>query len=742
VWLWQTTWPDWLLTLLVLLFVLHTLVACVAYVGHRPRFFVLALLRAVLCVMVLLIVMQPALDRRQIQKEPGQIWVLLDNSKSMNEHDTSTKSRLTRVTEFLKTHDLSAQFPGHNVRYQDLEGALLDVNNLENIQANLGKSLITETTLGLQKRSTQEDPVAAVIVFSDGADTATPATLLNQFNDLVPIHTVLVGESEKPDLALTQMAVPPLSFVRNKIHIEVDIVLTHARMPVTNWPVYLKQNGQLIQQSLVSLDAKQNKAHVSFDITPQEMGDLILSVETPALQEESIVRNNKIEQLMRIVRDKIRVLLVVGRPSWEQRFLRFALKHNPNVDLISFFILRTPQDVQTTPQNELSLIPFPTQELFEKQLHTFDVIILQNFDYRPYQMGFLLKNIKQHVLSGGALMMLGGEESYANGAYGQTPLADILPVGLTEIDQDNSEFTPVISAVGQLHPIFKFAQDTRLAAMFFKHMPSLSGTAIVPYLQPGAQALLVHPYLKTKSGEPLPIMAVKEAGKGRTLAVTTDSLWRWHFQDQMKGGSGTVYEQWITQTLHWLMRDKEASRLKLTASVDMQSSVPKLIYQARVLGVSYQGLSGAHVQLTVTHPNQEIHEYTLRADEQGHFEHQEPIVSQGIVKAVATFVENDNEEENPIRASVLTHVITEDQESQALAANAEWLKKIAIQSKGHFSPDLSQVNTQKWRLSMMQKQRILSHQESSVWNHGLVLALVLVIYLLELVLRRHYGFDS
>lgn len=99
--------------------------------------------------------------------------------------------------------------------------------------------------------------------------------------------------------------------------------------------------------------------------------------------------------LIRVIRDKVRVLQVSGQPSWDEKALRQMLKSNPNVDLISFFILRTQDDISMVPNDEMSLIPFPTRELFEEQLPSFDVIVLQNFEYLPYGIGEYLENLPE-----------------------------------------------------------------------------------------------------------------------------------------------------------------------------------------------------------------------------------------------------------------------------------------------------------------------------------------------------------
>src|SRR4029079_4129703 len=133
---------------------------------------------------------------------------------------------------------------------------------------------------------------------------------------------------------------------------------------------------------------------------------------------------------LRVVRDRVRVLQVCGRPSWDERFLRSLFKRDPNVDLISFFILRTPNAIEVATTDELSLIPFPTDELFHESLHTFDLVVLQNFDYAPYDMAQYLPDVARYVGWCGAAALLGAELAFDAGAYAGTPLEPLLPVEL------------------------------------------------------------------------------------------------------------------------------------------------------------------------------------------------------------------------------------------------------------------------------------------------------------------------
>ena len=158
---------------------------------------------------------------------------------------------------------------------------------------------------------------------------------------------------------------------------------------------------------------------------------------------EALTENNHKDFPLSVARDKIRVLLVCGSPTWNYRFLRQALKHDPSIDLISFVILRTPTDVVNVPESQLSLIPFPTQRLFTQELKNFDLIIFENFSFQFYFPWYYLENVRKYVMEGGAFAMIGGSLAFAQGGYAETPIEDILPISLR---QDRNDIVPRRSA--------------------------------------------------------------------------------------------------------------------------------------------------------------------------------------------------------------------------------------------------------------------------------------------------------
>jgi hypothetical protein len=134
-----------------------------------------------------------------------------------------------------------------------------------------------------------------------------------------------------------------------------------------------------------------------------ELRDLsVAMVKTPVLAGDALESNNRQVFTLKVIRDRVRVLHVCGRPSWSERFLRSLLPLDANVDLVSFFILRTDTDEMPLGAGEMSLIPFPYKEIFDEQLTSFDLLIFDNFNFKPYWVEPYLAGVRACIEPGGA----------------------------------------------------------------------------------------------------------------------------------------------------------------------------------------------------------------------------------------------------------------------------------------------------------------------------------------------------
>ena len=357
---------------------------------------------------------------------------------------------------------------------------------------------------------------------------------------------------------------------------------------------------------MIELPGGDKDVTVTFEVTPPRVGRYVYEVSVPVVPGEAVTTNNTRSFVIRVIRDKIRVLQVSGAPSWDVRALRQMLKSNPNVDLISFFILRTQDSVSLVPNDEMSLIPFPTRELFEQQLPSFDVIILQNFEYLPYGIGDYLENIRSYVEGGGGLVMLGGAQSFTSGGYYGTPVAAALPVDLygpfdSGTVLDSGKFQPQLTDAGAMHPItsLRYSSTDNVAA--WRALPPLEGTNLIAGAKPDATVLAVHPRLRTKSGKPMPVIVAGDYGKGRSIAFTTDTLWRYGFVAASRAGDdGRQYTKLWENAIRWLIQDPDLRNLHVDSdAVEYLPGAPVRV-AVRLLGRDYQPLPNGAVTLTVT----------------------------------------------------------------------------------------------------------------------------------------------
>jgi uncharacterized membrane protein len=287
------------------------------------------------------------------------------------------------------------------------------------------------------------------------------------------------------------------------------------------------------------------------------------------------------------------------------RALRQMLKSNPNVDLISFFILTTQDDVSLVPQDEKSLIPFPTRELFEQQLPSFDLIIFQNFEFLPYGIADYLENIRSYVEGGGGFAMLGGAASFSSGGYYGTPVAAVLPIELFgPFDSgpllDTQKFSPQLTDAGLSHPVTSLRYLPADNAAVWRQLPQLEGVNLVAGAKPDATVLAVHPRLRTKAGKPMPVIVAGEYGKGRSLAVTTDTLWRWGFIAAARpGDDGRQYTKLWENAMRWLIQDPDLRNLHVDSDTVEYAPQTPVRVSVRLLGRDYQPLAGGQVTLSV-----------------------------------------------------------------------------------------------------------------------------------------------
>ncbi|MHB8420317.1 MAG: glutamine amidotransferase [Myxococcales bacterium] len=613
--------PPWARALLLATAALSVWLAArgLARERHRGRRAALLALRAVSALALAALLLEPGIRLLQTMRVKSRLLVLLDSSRSMGleaEPPQDGKAAPTRAEAAARWFgDHADDFRSLAERFQveyltfDRETASADFARLAGAARPIGAR--TDILGALQAAfegggAAAGRKVAAALVVSDGSDNVALAggvgprekEALEKLG--APVSTVLVGEGGLRDLAVAAVKVDDFAFVRNSVTAEVT--LASQGFSGESVPVTLTREGRVVGSQSITLDPGRHRTSVSFKFVPDQTGDFVYTVSVPVQPGEAVADNNKRAFVLKVIRDRVRVLLVAGRPSWDVRFLRGLLHQDPNVDLVSFFILRDAADNPQAMTNELSLIPFPTEEIFRQQIDTFDLVILQNFAWRPYfhqgpDVSPYFPDIRRYVLGGGALLMIGGDNSFGEGRYDDTELADVLPVSGAGLPPPHDLFTVRVTEEGKRHPVTALAEGGEASAHLWASLPPLPGLNLVKP-KAGARVLLEHPLLSVE-GRNAPVLVVADEGRGRSMALTTDSSWYWSLPAEGRGLSNRSYERFWNNAIRWLVRDPDLTQVRLEPERRAVEPGQPAAFVVKARQLDYGPASGANVELQI-----------------------------------------------------------------------------------------------------------------------------------------------
>lgn len=724
-------------------------------------------LRCAALLLALALVTQPSLMRPMLQRLPSHVVVLADLSRSMSlpasrpgADPTTTPSRARQLSELLRASGatVAAWQREHLVTTLGFARELMpsDLEHLRRGARATGEGTAIVGALTQLRGQVDGEELGAVVLLSDGIDTEDQ---LDEATDVtprgvdgpVPIHTVLIGRTDLPDVAIDRVHADDFAFVRTVVSVDVDLRATGLTPSSAPPRIDLLRDGQTIASKPLLVDdrgAVLSRQRIRFSMTPERVGEAVYELFVPPAPEELTADNNRARFVLNVLRDKIRVLHVAGRPAWDVRFLRGLLEQTPNVDLISFFILRTLTDLQMAPTSELSLIPFPTRELFEDELGSFDVVILQNFEYGPYQMGPYLDRIRDFVEKrGGGLVMVGGDLSFSSGGYGATPLAEVLPVELLPSAQAPEQlvregsFRAVLTAEGMAHPVMELRREPVANRAAWAALAPLDGVNLIARARPGAQVLATHPTERDLAGGPMPVIVAGDIGKGRSVAIATDSTWSWGFGAAGSGSGldGRAYGRFWGNLFRWLTKDPRHELLRL----ELERRGADVTAKLSARDAAYRPAPGVPLHLTAValpHPGRPgpregatVWQSDLTTERDGSATIPLPTLTEGVYRLVAegTLAGRPARDERAFAV---------DQRAMELARPvpcADRLRRLAQRSGGTFLDNPTSLDP----LTIPPARRIPVGQRQGLelWSRSWALALALLALAAEWALRRRWG---
>jgi len=264
-------------------------------------------------------------------------------------------------------------------------------------------------------------------------------------------------------------------------------------------------------------------------------------------------RNNASAIQINGVRDRLRVLLVSGEPHAGERVWRNLLKSDASVDLVHFTILRPPEKQDGVPVDELSLIAFPTRELFIEKIDEFDLIVFDRYRMRGILPMSYIENVVNYVRGGGTVLVAAGPEYGAVDSLYRSPLSEILPVAPTAQVVEQG-YRPALTDLGRRHPVTEGLEDGAPEGGWGRWF------RLVEVVQTAGQVLMTGPGDR-------PLLVLNRVDQGRIAVLASDHAWLW---GRGYEGGGPQLEL-LRRLAHWMLKEPELEEETLTATLRGQT---------------------------------------------------------------------------------------------------------------------------------------------------------------------------
>ncbi len=525
--LFASGWPVWLLAFAILAGAALVGVGLVRRkLGMSPaKLVALGVLQTLMLGIVLTLLWRPALLSQTLRPQENSVAVLLDTSASMGYGD-GQRSRLQEAVTALSERGLPELQSQFDVDLYAFAGDTVPVPSLQQVPppgpvTHLGDALLSVL------RGVQSGALAAVVLVSDGADNSSSldaARIAEIASFGVPVHTVGVGpEVIQGDLELEDVVVPQVGLPGSRVSAQVSI--RHSGGGDAELKVY--DGDAILAAQTVRLPNRAGVTTTWVDIDVGRPGVRDLRFALDALPRETNVVNNSQLRPMEVPEERRHVLYIEGEPRWEYKFMRRAIGEKSAVRLAS--LLRTTPNKfyrQGVESAEELANGFPTDA---EALFAYDALVIGSYEAAALSVE-QQQMIRDFVSRrGGSLLMLGGRRGLADGGWGSTVVAEVLPARLAVPDAPTFSREPakaVLTAEGRRSALTRLAAADADNLARWEELPDIADFQRLDGLKPGAVTLLE---ARTR-GASEPLLVQQRYGLGNAYILATGGTWRWQMQ--------------------------------------------------------------------------------------------------------------------------------------------------------------------------------------------------------------------
>ena len=540
------------------------------------------MLRSLALALLLFALLNPSLRNEDRENLSDIAIAVVDQSRSQSFGDRTARTE----------HALS-----------DLKQAVARLGNTElrvvsvtsNVSAdNDGTRLFTALNQALSE--VPPERFAGAVFITDGQVHDVPSDM-SRLGVKAPLHGLITGSRKEIDRRIVLEQSPRFGIVGKEQTVRFRVE-EKGNTPGPIGVTIRRNNGE---ERNIEVQAGES---VSLPVLIDHGGQNITEIIADPLPGEITEQNNRAISVIEGIRDRLRVLLVSGEPHPGERTWRNMLKSDASVDLVHFTILRPPEKQDGTPINQLSLIAFPTRELFQEKLDQFDLIIFDRYQRRGVLPLLYLENVARYVEKGGAVLVSAGDDYASPLSLYRSPLGEILPaVPSGRVIEE--PFKPRLTELGEKHPVTSDLPDAAGPDPTWGHW-----FRVVDVSPRDGEVLM-------KGAQDKPLLIIGQRGEGRVGMLLSDHAWLW--ARGYEGGG--PYTDLLRRLAHWLMKEP-----------DLEEETLKATSRGQTLSIERRSVTDKVDPVTVTAPSGKEETVTLDKGEHGLWHKAMTVSEQGVYR--------------------------------------------------------------------------------------------------------------
>ena len=575
------------------LFFLAILLAFLTYkrtyppISKRKKTLLLSL-RIVALFCLFLVLSEPIITfARKFTQKPA-VAILLDTSKSMNLKGTQI-SRKEELQDLLKSDLFEKLSSKSELEIYGFADTIFPLNLNRNYPDSLGKATSIGEALKSVEEKLKEKNLRGILIASDGANNLGEDPVWVAKSKDIPIYTYGIGEYTPPkDITIERIVYPDIGYVENKIPIQVDISqvgFDKLKIPVSIKEIAKAGGKEILTQENLTLGTSGGTQTVDFAITPQEEGIHQYEVVIPEQKEELVKENNHRIFSIKVLKNKMKVLLVTGSLNWEYAFLKRALEKDKNIELESLVYSKN---------RKIIVGRFPQDE---KELSQFDILIFvdpPNFIFTEHK-----KELNDFVYkSGGSALFLLGKDFIESKAFIEA--TTLLPFDLegANIRYFSASLNLELTQEGRLHPITRLVENPEENLKVWSELPPFLG--VISLGSASKDAVTLATFRNPSNPKAiLPGIVVRNYGKGKMMVTTVTPFWRWDFLLWGIGKDNQSYLKFWNNSVRWLVTREDLDLINIFTDKKIYKSGERINFCAKIFDQNYQKIKDATVLLSV-----------------------------------------------------------------------------------------------------------------------------------------------